>query len=139
MHMSDEELAARGARRVTADRHPGFPCRVSLEDAQPGETLLLLNYEHQPAPGPYRSCYAIYVRQHAADAHLAVNEIPPVLRSRLLSLRAFSAAGELLDAEIVEGAGLAAVIERLFAEPTVDYLHVHNAKPGCYAARVDRA
>jgi hypothetical protein len=139
MGMTDAQLAAHGARRVTADRHPGFPCRVSLIDAQPGETLLLVNYEHHSAPGPYRSRYAIYVREHAQDAQLAVNEVPEVLRRRLLSLRAFSATGELLDADVVEGAGLAAAIERLFTDPVVAYLHVHNAKPGCYAARVERA
>lgn len=139
MGMSDEQLAAHGARRVTADRHPGFPCRVSLQDAQPGETLLLVNYEHQSAPGPYRSRYAIYVREQAQDAQLAVNEVPEVLLRRLLSVRGFSASGELLEADVAEGAALAAAIERLFADPAVAYLHVHNAKPGCYAARVERA
>jgi len=54
---SEEELAAYNARRVVADRHPGFPCRVSLLDAQPGETLLLLNYEHLAVDSPYQSRY----------------------------------------------------------------------------------
>ena len=137
--LSDAELAARGARRVTADHYPGFPCRVSLVDAQPGERLLLVNYEHQPADGPYRSRYAIYVRENATDAVLAVNEIPPVLRIRLLSLRAFSTAGELLDADVTAGDALPGTIERMLADPGVAYLHAHNAKPGCYAARIERA
>lgn len=137
--MTDAQLAAHGARRVTADRYPGFPCRVSLVDAQPGETLLLVNYEHHSAPGPYRSRYAVYVRENAQDVQLGVNEVPEVLRRRLLSVRAFSASGELLEADVVEGAALAATIERLFAEAAIAYLHVHNAKPGCYAARVERA
>ncbi|MBV8909127.1 MAG: DUF1203 domain-containing protein, partial [Gammaproteobacteria bacterium] len=46
--LSDHQLLARNARRVVADRHPGFPCRVSLVDAQPGERVLLVNYEHLP-------------------------------------------------------------------------------------------
>jgi hypothetical protein len=137
--LSDEELLARDARRVLADRHPGFPCRVSLVDAQPGERVLLLNYEHLPHASPYRSRYAIYVRENAAAAHLAVDEIPPVLRHRLLSLRAFDAAGMLLDADVAQGDGLVPAIERLLRPPAVAYLHVHNARPGCFAARVDRA
>ena len=66
-------------------------------------------------------------------------QIPQVLEKRLLSLRAFSAEGMLLDAEVSEGAGLRGTIERLLSFPAVAYLHVHNARPGCYAARVDRA
>ena len=137
--LADAELAAHNARRVVADRHPGFPCRVSLVDAQPGESLLLVNYEHLPVAGPYRSRYAIYVRENATDAQTAVGEIPQVLRNRLLSLRAFSAHGMLLEADVAEGNELAPAIERLLSPAEVAYLHVHNARPGCFAARVDRA
>jgi hypothetical protein len=137
--LSDAQLAARNARRVVADRHPGFPCRVSLVDAQPGESLLLLNYEHLPLASPYRASHAIYVREHASDFRPEVNGIPPVLRTRLLSLRAFSEDGMMLDADVTEGAALAPAIERMLSESAVAFLHVHNARPGCYAARVDRA
>jgi hypothetical protein len=137
--LSDEQLLAREARRVVADRHPGFPCRVSLVDARPGERVLLVNYEHLPVLSPYRSRYAIYVRENATEARLAVDEIPPVLENRLLSLRAFSTAGMLLDADVSQGSELRGGIERLLGRTEVAYLHLHNARPGCYAARVDRA
>jgi hypothetical protein len=137
--VSDAQLAKRDVIRQVADRTPGFPCRVSLRDAEPGETVLLLNYEHLPVASPYRSRYAIYVREGALDAQLGMNEIPEVLRTRLLSVRAFDAAAMLLDAEVVQGTGLAAVIERMFARQDVAFLHAHNAKPGCFAARIDRA
>ena len=137
--LSDAELAGHNARRVVADRQPGFPCRVSLVDAEPGETLLLLNYEHLPLPSPYRATHAIYVREQARDASVAVNEIPSVLRTRLLSLRAFSEDGMLLEADVAEGAQLAPAIRRMLSTGAVAFLHLHNARPGCYAARVDRA
>src|SRR5690348_11586725 len=85
--LSEAQLAAQGIVRRVADRRPGFPCRVSLQDAEPGETLLLLNYEHLPVTSPYRARHAIYVRENAQTATPAVNEIPEVLRTRLLSLR----------------------------------------------------
>ena len=137
--ISDAELAKHDAMRKVADRMPGFPCRVSLRDAEPGETVLLLNYEHLPVPSPFRSRYAIYVRERAVDARLEVNEIPEVLRTRLLSVRAFDAAGMLVEAEVVQGSKFAAVIDRMFARQDVTFLHAHNAKPGCFAARIDRA
>jgi hypothetical protein len=136
--LSDTELAKRDIVRQTADESPGFPCRVSLRDAEPGETLLLLNFEHLAVASPYRSRHAIYVREYAENARVAVDEIPEVLRLRLLSLRAFDKRGMLLDADVVNGHEVEPLIERMLGRTGVEYIHVHNAKPGCFAARVDR-
>lgn len=57
--LSDAELAKAGAIRMTADAKPGFPCRVTLEDAEPGTAVLLLNHEHLPVDTPYRSCLPV--------------------------------------------------------------------------------
>lgn len=137
--LPDAELASHQIVRHTASQSPGFPCRVSLRDAEVGETLLLLNYEHLDVATPYHSSYAIYVREFAEEAQVAVDEIPEVLRRRLLSLRAFDESGMLLDADVIEGRNVEPLIERMFANRKVEYIHVHNAKPGCFAARVDRA
>jgi hypothetical protein len=137
--LSDQELRTQNARRMVADRRPGFPCRVSLRDADPGETLLLVSFEHLAVATPYRSRHAIYVRQDALQARIAVNEIPQVLQSRLISLRAFDCEGMMIDADVMPGTELAPCIERMLDQQSVAYLHAHNAKPGCFAARVDRA
>jgi hypothetical protein len=136
--MPQEELALHGAVRVTAANKPGFPCRVSLEDAQPGEEVLLVNYEHLDVPTPYRSRYAVYVRILGKQATPTVNEVPEMLRTRTLSLRAWSRDGLLVGADLVEGAEIEWAIATLFAIPQADFLHAHFAKPGCYAARIDR-
>ncbi len=137
--LSDAELAKRSIVRHIADKTPGFPCRVSLRDAEPGQTLLLLNFEHLSVASPYRSSHAIYVREFAEEARLGVNEVPEVLRRRLLSLRAFDGNGMLLDADVADGQDIESFINRMFERPDVDYIHLHNAKPGCFAARADRA
>ena len=136
--LTDAELAERGIVRRVADANPGFPCRVSLADAQIGERLLLLNYEHLAVASPYRSRHAIFVRENASEARPAVNEIPAVLSRRLLSVRAYDQAGMMLAADVVPGSELESAIAAMFGDPAVTYLHVHNAKPGCFAARVDR-
>lgn len=137
--LPDAELAARGVVRYAVDAKPGFPCRVTLEDAEPGETVLLLNFEHQPADTPYRARHAIFVSEAAAEARRAVDEVPGALRVRAsLSLRAYDEAGMMVDAELTSGAAIEEVIARLFANPQAAYIHVHNAGRGCYAARVDR-
>ena len=137
--LSDQELARHDAVRVIADRRSGFPCRVSLQDAEIGERLILLNYEHLAVASPYRARHAIYVREAATEAHLDRDEVPEQLRARLLSVRGFNEHGMMKGAEVTPGTALERVIAQLFAAEDVIYLHIHNAKPGCYAARVDRA
>jgi Protein of unknown function (DUF1203) len=137
--LSNEALVAHGARRYVADKSPGFPDRVELRDARIGESLLLVNYEHHPANSPYRSAYAIFVLEGAENRYDRVDEVPDVLFRRLLSLRAFSTEGMLLNADVVEGKDIEPLIGKFFGDPAVAYIHAHNAKQGCYAARIDRA
>jgi hypothetical protein len=136
--LSDDDLARRGVLTTTALSSTGYPCRVSLRDADAGARMLLLNYEHQPANSPYRSTHAIYVQEGAVSAAVEVNTVPEVLRTRLLSVRAFDRNGMIVDADVVEGIEAASVFQRLLGNDKAAYLHVHNAKRGCYAARVDR-
>lgn len=137
--LSDAALAERSVRREVVPANPGAPCRVSLTDAAEGEVVYLLNYEHLPADTPYRARHAIYVREGATQAFPPPGEVPEMLRRRLLSVRAISSTGDLVDADVVDGAELEPVIERLIAAADVACLHVHFAKQGCYAARVTRA
>ena len=136
--MHDARLHQLGARRVIAD-DPRMPCRVSMEHAELGEELLLLNFEHQPANTPYRSTHAIYVRKAADRAFEAIDSVPEVLASRLLAIRAFDAQHMMVDAEVCEGTQAADLFELFLANPQTSYLQVHNARRGCYAARVERA
>jgi len=136
--LSDEALAERRAVRMVADSDSGFPCRISLTDAKRGQTLILVNYEHQPADSPYRSTYAIFVRE-GEEQYDRANDVPEQLRRRLLSVRGFDDQGMLLDADVTPGIELESLIDRLFDNRKIAYLHVHNARYGCYAARVDRA
>ena len=136
--LEDGELAARNMRRLRADSMPGYPCRVSLQDASVGEELLLLPFKHLPDASPYRASGPIFVRRGARRAVLGAGEIPASVSSRLISVRAYDAAHWMLHAEVCAGDALAAHFERVFADPAVAYLHLHNAKPGCYSCRVDR-
>lgn len=136
--LPDDELARRGARRCVADG-PGFPDRIEISDAAPGETLLLVNYVHQPADTPYRASHAIFVREREVAPTDIVDDLPPAMRSRPLSLRAFGADGLMVDGDLVDGAAAEGLIERLLADPQVAYIHAHYAKRGCYAGLIERA
>ncbi len=137
--LSDHQLAERGARRYVADTKPGFPDRIELRDAEPGESVILVNHMHQPADTPYRASHAIFVLEGAGEAYDRVNEIPEVLRPRVISLRAFNAAHMIVEAELVKGVDIEASIERLLGIPEVGYIQAHYATRGCYAARISRS
>lgn len=133
-----EELGELGARRVVADADRGFPCRVTLDDAKAGESLILLNFVNHDVHGPYRSAYAIYVREESGDVEPFVDALPPVFAGRTLSLRGFDAEGMLHSASLADPCEHDDAICALFADPAVACIHAHNAAYGCFAARIER-
>lgn len=137
--LSDDELSRLNMTRSQVTESNCIPCRVSLEDAEPGETVLLLNHAHMDEQSPYDSKYAIFVRERATEAALPVGTVPDHLQHRLLSVRGFSSEHHLKTAEVVEGPKLTPTIEKLLEETDVEYLHIHNAREGCYHAKVVRA
>jgi Protein of unknown function (DUF1203) len=137
--LSDEALRERNIIRRIADSRPGFPCRITLEGAEPGETVFLLNHESHSASTPYASRYAIYVRENAATPALFRDELPPVFVNRPIALRLFDSEGMLIGADMGTHRDLAAKIEQAFARADVSYIHAHNAMHGCFVAEVRRA
>lgn len=137
--LDDAALRAAGAARVIADHQPGFPCRVSLADSEVGDELLLLPYEHHAVASPYRASGPIFVRRNASSANVAPGEIPEYVTRRLISVRAYDSAHWMVEALVSDGRELAPYIERLFRNPRIASLHLHNAKQGCYSCRVERA
>jgi hypothetical protein len=138
LKQSDAELRTAGARRMVADKKPGFPCRVSLVDAEPGEEVLLIPFTHHDVNNPYHGDGPIFVRVNAQPVKLEVNEVPAMIRSRLLSIRGYDSTGMMLISEVLDGSKLEEHLSRFFSDPKVEYIHIHNARPGCYNCRVDR-
>lgn len=135
--MSDEQLASGGMSRVRVTEKPAAPCRISLDDAEIGESVILLNYTHQGADTPYHQQGPIFIRE-TNKRFAAPNTVPPALARRTLSLRGFDANNMMIEADLTEGAEAAALIERFFANPNVAYIHAHYARRGCFAALVQR-
>jgi hypothetical protein len=136
--LDEAALARHGARRYVAEG-PGFPDRIEISDPAPGETLLLVNYVHQPAATPYRASHAIFVRERDVAPTDMVDDLPPAMRARPLSLRAFDASGMMVDGDLVAGGEAEGLINRFLAQPEVAYIHAHYAKRGCYAGLIQRA
>jgi hypothetical protein len=135
--LSDEDLAQHHAKRYVADG-PGFPCRVTLEDAAPGEQLLLINFNHQPCATAYASQGPIFVRERRAPTAEVIDEVPDQFKARLISLRAYDGDDMMIDADVVDGKELKPLIERFLANENTAYLHAHFARRGCFAGKIER-
>jgi hypothetical protein len=132
------ELAKAGIVRRVVDESPGFPCRVSLEDAAVGEEVLLLSWPHQPAASPYRASGPIFVRRGAQQARLPPGVVPSYVTRRLISLRAYDASDLMTAAEVCDGIAAAARLAAQFGDPAVAYIHLHNAGRGCFSCLAQR-
>ena len=124
---------------LTADSKPGFPCRVSLVDAEVGEKVLALSFVHHDVKSPYKASGPIFIRENAESAALKVNEVPKMLRHRLLSIRAYNSEEMMIEADVTQGTELETIIEKQFQNNDVKYIHIHNANPGCFNCAVHRA
>lgn len=134
--LSMKDLAKARAIRKTVDVKPGYPCRVSLIDANVGETVILVNFQHQSAESPFRAAHAIYVRENAEQAFPPAGTVPELFLGRLISIRAFDENHFMVDAEVLEGRRLQESIPAMMRKSRVAYLHLHNARLGCFLAKV---
>jgi hypothetical protein len=134
--MRDEALAARNARRAVADG-PGFPCRVSLEEAEAGEELVLVNHVSNDVQTPFRASHAIFVRKDAKPGSYT-DDVPALFATRTLGLRGFDEEGMLKGALLALPGEADAKIRELFERPEVAEIHAHNAALGCFLARIER-
>ncbi|MEM7209039.1 MAG: DUF1203 domain-containing protein [Pseudomonadota bacterium] len=138
LSLPNDQLATHNAIEIIAEENGTLPCRVSLRNACKGEAVLLLNYEHLSVASPYRSRHAIYVRRAAETAAPAIDEIPDILRGWPLSIRAFDRHDMMISAEVIDDSALKVRIDEILVNNETDYIHIHFAGAGCYAARVDR-
>lgn len=136
--MDEAELATRRAVRTVAKADRGFPCRVSLRDADAGDELLLVNHVNHAVETPYRAAFAIYVRRDARVAAAYIDECPPVFAGRPIALRGYAADGMLAEARLAAPDQADTGIRALLENPVIAYIDAHNAAHGCFAARIER-
>jgi hypothetical protein len=123
--------------KLVTEKHD-TPCRISLEDAEIGDKVLLVNYQHLPDSSPFQASHAIYIRENVKEALPQKNQIPQMITKRIISLRAFDKQHMMVNADLAQGADIALRILDMLNDETAEYVHLHFAKQGCYAAKVTR-
>ncbi|MEA3319749.1 MAG: DUF1203 domain-containing protein [Bacillota bacterium] len=136
--INEELLKSIGAVKMIANKKPGYPCRVSLKDAEVGEEVILLNYQYHCVNSPYKASGPIFIRKGATTAKLDVNEIPEMLDHRYLSLRGYNHDSLMVEARGTEGVKVRENIDEILDNKEVEYIHILNSNPGCYNCLVNR-
>lgn len=125
------------ARRVVLGE-PGGPCRHCLRHGEVGEAMLLFTYQPFAGRGPYAVPSPIFLHADPCARQDETSEVPELLRSGLRAVRSYDAAHDLVDGDVVPGASIESLVERLLGDERAAYLHVYSATAGCFTCRVDR-
>ena len=110
----------------------GEPLRCCLRNAEPGESLILFNYEPPLPESPYREKGAVFA--HASECSFVVDahEYPPDWRGRPQVLRAYDKRGWIHSATVHDGSSPEAAIRAAFEDPQVVEVHSRNVAFGCF-------
>jgi hypothetical protein len=135
-----ERLRCAGGEVQQVTASPGWPCRQCLRDIEVGDDALLVSYDpfDDGSTSAYRTPSPIFLHRRSCATATPTDVPPPQLTGRVLSVRAFDAADRMIHAHVVGGASVGATLAEVFADADVTHAHVHNAGPGCFAAKVTR-
>lgn len=137
--LSKTELATQNAQRIEVGSKPSYPCRISLEDAEIGETVIGVPYTFNKSKSFYQASGPIFMRQNVSPYRSKRGHVPTMLLSRLLSLRSYCVDGYLQTAEVIPGNKLADYLAEPERFSTTHYVHIHNARTGCYLCQAVHA
>ncbi len=115
------------------------PCRHCLRLTKPEEDRRILftydcfdGLEQLPLPGP------VYIHAESCERYQENAGYPEELRNRKITFNAYGEGRWLLGQRYVEDGSVEKVIEELFANADVRYLHVRSTPAGCYTFRIER-
>lgn len=126
-------------RTIQVPETGSYPCRRCLRDAEIGDTVLLVPYDPFLGDSPYRQHGPIYVHaNNSCEAYKGSANVPEQLRKRLLSIRSFDSHHCMVGCDVTQGQDTIDMVSQMMGNEAVEYVHLHNAKAGCFAARVER-
>jgi Protein of unknown function (DUF1203) len=122
---------------VTADSPRGYPCRHCLRWARPGERMILFPFAAIAPSRPYSESGPIFVHAEPCERYATTHEFPSEFRQGRV-LRAYNSQHDIIAAEVANGEGPEAVIERFLQKPETAFVHVRSASHGCYTMEIER-
>ena len=115
------------------------PCRHCLRTIAPKDRRILFTYdrftgrESLPQPGP------VYIHAGNCPRYPETGGFPEDLRNSPRTVEAYARGRKLKTQEYVSDGHFEPVIDKLLADPDVDYLQVNSTTAGCFTFRIERA
>jgi hypothetical protein len=132
------ESDSAAARSKVADGP--LPCRRCLRNAEVGDELVLAPYDPFVVRSPYAGAGPVFVHAGGCEPFESIpGAVSEQVGGRVLSVRAYDEAAMMTASTVFEGERFPQRAEQLLSDTDVAFLHVHFARPGCFAFRVDRA
>ena len=122
---------------VIADSPRAYPCRHCLRWAEPGERMILFPFAAIPPGRPYSESGPIFVHAVSCERYSAVNEYPAEFQNGRV-VRAYNSQDDMIAAEVANGEGPEAIIERFLRSAETAFVHVRSVSRGCYTMKVER-
>jgi len=88
--------------------------------------------ESLPSPGP------VYIHAEPCDRYIENAGFPDELRGSPRTLEGYARGRRLLAQKYVTDEKMERVIEEIFGDSAVDYIHVNSTTAGCYTFRIER-
>ena len=120
---------------VIVDEQGGSPLRCCLRPATPGDHLLLIAYRPFSRPGPYAEAGPVFIHAERCAGYAEPSQYPAGYRDwKPLIFRPYHYGGRMAYPAIAMVDGLQAeqIIEKIFADPTIEVIHARNVYAGCY-------
>jgi Protein of unknown function (DUF1203) len=133
--------------RPIVDADGGSPLRCCLRPSTPGETLYLIAHRPFARPGPYAEAGPVFVHAGACPGYRENDAYPAGYRDwPPMVFRPYRHDAELncdaiaYDAIQIGGGDTAeTLIRRIFADPTITFIHTRNVHAGCFMFSITRA
>jgi hypothetical protein len=122
---------------ITTDVPRAYPCRHCLEWAELGERMVLFPFASVPVGHPYFEAGPIFVHADPCDRYRATDEYPADFREGR-AVRAYNSQHDMIAAEVANGVGPEALIERFLQMPETAFIQVRSASRGCYTMGIER-
>jgi hypothetical protein len=115
------------------------PCRHCLRTIAPRERRILFTYdrftckESLPQPGP------VYIHADGCQRYSENAGFPEELRNSPRTVEAYARGRKLKAQEYVSDGRFEPVIDKLLANPEVNYLQINSTTAGCFTFRIERS
>ena len=138
LQQGTEQIENNPVIKVAADAKPGYPCRLSLQDAEPGEGLFLFSHSPFSTASPYRETGPVFVRENAKPAVLGANQVPEIAKARSIVVRAYDAGDMMVAARQAEAHEIADTIREFLRDESVEFVHLRAVVSGCFLCAARR-